>query len=75
MLFYWERDTLQYHMQREGEKSSKSTSWSQVKLTRHPKRDGWGQHKRPEALVVADGLYKLRSVWAGKWSWFEKVEN
>lgn len=58
-----------------GEKSSKSTSWSQVKLRRHPKRDDWGQQKYPDALISADGRYKLGKVWVGKWSWLEKVEN
>lgn len=65
---------LQYRIQR-GERCSKSTNWSQGKLRRHPKRAVWGQHKCPEALLSADGLYKLSSVCGGKWSWLEKGKN
>lgn len=42
-------------------------------MRRCAKRDHWGQHECPEVLVSDDDLCKLRSVWAGKCGWLQKV--
>jgi len=58
-LFYCECGIFAISYPEKGERRLKSTSWSQGKLRRRPRRDIWGQRKCPEALVSADGLYKL----------------